>query len=232
MPEFITPNTRMPPYMVFPRFLLSMEMSETAKLVYIVLLDRARLSQADSKWSDEHGHVFLLFPIHSLAESMGKSEMTIKTALATLEKQGLIERKRIGFSQPNRIYVKIHSDRKLSVSQTENYPSDGKSTVPLTDRNLSPIKNKGTICNEQYQGSKAPSAVYGSYKNVFLTAADIHQLRKEISRPEYYIERLSSYMMSTGKRYQNHAATIRSWAARDQAKTPARIYECKEGESL
>ena len=44
MTEFLTENTSLPPYMVFPRFLLDMELNETTKLLYMVLLDRARLS--------------------------------------------------------------------------------------------------------------------------------------------------------------------------------------------
>ena len=50
---------------------------------------------------------------------------------------------------------------------------------------------------------------------------------------EYYIERLSSYIASSGKKYQNHAATIRRWAEDDRQKTPGkREYSYKEGESL
>ena len=33
-----------------------------------------------------------------------------------------------------------------------------------------------------------------------------------------YIEKLSEYMASTGKRYQSHAATIRRWAGEDAKK--------------
>ena len=33
----------------------------------------------------------------------------------------------------------------------------------------------------------------------------------------YYIERLSGYIASTGKKYKNHTATIRRWAADDTA---------------
>ena len=37
-------------------------------------------------------------------------------------------------------------------------------------------------------------------------------------RDRYYIDRLSGYIASTGRKYKNHAATIRSWAADDTAK--------------
>lgn len=114
--------------MVFPRFLLDMELNETTKLLYMVLLDRARLSLKNEGWTDTSGHVFLYFTIEAMAEVLHKSQMTIKTSLATLEKQGLILRKRQGAGHPNRIYVKFpagafcQTDRILSPRQTENCP--------------------------------------------------------------------------------------------------------------
>lgn len=62
MTEFITTDTSQPPYMVFPRFLLDMELNETTKLLYMVLLDRARLSLKNEGWTDDPGHVFLYLP--------------------------------------------------------------------------------------------------------------------------------------------------------------------------
>ena len=107
MTDFLTADTNLPSYMMFPRFLLDMEINETAKMLYIILLDRARLSQKNEGWSDTDGHVFIYFTIEALAEVLHKSEMTVKTALAVLEKQELIFRKRQGPGQPNRIYVKL-----------------------------------------------------------------------------------------------------------------------------
>ena len=47
-----------------------------------------------------------------------------------------------------------------------------------------------------------------------------------------YIERLSGYMASTGKQYQNHAATIISWARQDHPASRQRNYESEEYETL
>ena len=102
----LTAGTNLLSYMMFPRFLLDMEINETAKMLYIILLDRARLSQKNEGWSDTDGHVFIYFTIEALAEVLHKSQMTVKTALAVLEKQELIFRKRQGPGQPNRIYLK------------------------------------------------------------------------------------------------------------------------------
>ena len=78
---------------------------------------------------------------------------------------------------------------------------------------------------------------YGRYENVFLTDTELSELQAEL--PEkwaYYIERLSGYIASTGKKYKNHAATIRRWAADDTAKAAPKKgipdYSYKEGESL
>ena len=126
MTEFLTSHTSFSSYMVFPRFLLDMEINETAKMLYIILLDRARLSQKNDGRSDTDGHVFIYFTIEALAEVLHKSQMTVKTALAVLEEQELIFRKRQGPGQPNRIYVKLpketihYTDRFLSLRQTEN----------------------------------------------------------------------------------------------------------------
>ena len=82
-----------------------------------------------------------------------------------------------------------------------------------------------------------PSHTYGRYQNVFLTDEELADL--QVSFPavwEQYIEKLSEYMASTGKRYQSHAATIRRWAGEDAKKTVTpsrnRDYSVKEDETV
>ena len=89
---------------------------------------------------------------------------------------------------------------------------------------------------EREEGQSAP-AVFGKYQNVFLTDTELAELKEEIPEKwEYYIDRLSGYIASTGKKYQNHAATILRWAADDTAKAAPKQgipdYTYKEGESL
>ena len=60
MTQFLTQDSLIPPYMAFPRFLLDKEgLSETAKILYTILLDRTRLSQKNDGWTDDQGHVFI-----------------------------------------------------------------------------------------------------------------------------------------------------------------------------
>ena len=60
---------------------------------------------------------------------------------------------------------------------------------------------------------------YGQYQNVLLTDADMEKLKQEFPDWQERIERLSEYIASHGKRYENHLATIRSWARKDQKQT-------------
>ena len=94
------------------------------------------------------------------------------------------------------------------------------------------IKREGEI--KPGQTTRAP---FGRYKNVFLSEKELAELQTELpSKWEYYIDRLSGYIASSGKKYKNHAATIRRWAADDRAKGKPKKgipdYSYKEGESL
>ena len=63
---------------------------------------------------------------------------------------------------------------------------------------------------------------YGMYGLVLLTDEDYEKLKEEF--PHDYSERiarLDEYIASTGKKYKNHLATIRSWARKDGQKKQA-----------
>ena len=82
-----------------------------------------------------------------------------------------------------------------------------------------------------------PSHTYGRYQNVFLTDEELADLQAGFPTVwGQYIEKLSEYMASTGKRYQSHAATIRRWAGEDAKKaappTRNRDYSVKEDETV
>lgn len=188
-----------------------------------------------------------------MAKDIHKSEMTVKNSLAALEKAKFIVCKHQGVGQPNKIYVKIPlQDKKLSVSKTENCLCNGQETVVQEGIKLSAIQTKNctsnvqnTVCqmerklsgNNNYinninykERDSNTLSVFGTYKNVFLSKEEYSNLKNEFSQCNEYIERLSSYMVSTGKTYKNHEAVIRSWIKRDCPKK--RNYDCGEDESL
>ncbi|MBQ6699338.1 MAG: replication initiator protein A [Oscillospiraceae bacterium] len=126
MNGFLNRKTLFPSYMFFPKFLLEeRRISETAKILYCVLLDRARLSLKSEKWIEESGNAFVSFSLKELATVIGKSEMTVKSSLRALEGIDLIARKRRGGGLTNRIYVKIppFTERQNVIPLTERKPS-------------------------------------------------------------------------------------------------------------
>ena len=139
--QYMTASSKPPPYLMYPRFLMSLELSDTAKLLYIHLLDRARVSQRTPGWSDEWGRVFLHYPIRELARTIHHGETMVKAALADLEKAELIRREREGIGKPNRIYVRIPDGGNPTVRQAKNRPSDGWKTGGQTGGNPPTNKN-------------------------------------------------------------------------------------------
>ena len=150
---FLYPDTGLPPFFMYPRFLLETDLSDTARLVYILLLDRARLSQTNAQWQDETGRVFVYYTITELGRGLGKTSVTVKTALRQLEEAGLILRRSQKQGTPSRIYVAFpEGTRKENYPGTrkENYPGTRKENYPGTRkenfqnpvRKLSPNNNK------------------------------------------------------------------------------------------
>ena len=72
---------------------------------------------------------------------------------------------------------------------------------------------------------------------MILTDEELRELQTELPALwQTYVDRISEYMASTGKKYQSHAATIRRWAAEDRKKgapqTRNRDYSVREGETV
>ena len=141
MTQFLHRGSQIPRFYMYPRFLLTLDLSETTKMIYMLLLDRARLSMQKEGWQDDQGRVFIHYTIQSLAATIQRSEMTVKNALKALEQRGLIYRQRQGVGMPNRICMKVQTDN-CPMEETENCLSGGTTFYPQKDRKLSASNNK------------------------------------------------------------------------------------------
>ncbi|MBR5516144.1 MAG: hypothetical protein IKU52_08080, partial [Clostridia bacterium] len=65
------------------------------------------------------------------------------------------------------------------------------------------------------QSPPPPTERLGKYENVFLSRAELEELKNSYEDWESRIERLSEYMASSGKSYSSHFATINIWAKQD-----------------
>ena len=252
MTEYITNETIIPPFLPYPRFLLKMDLSQTAKLLYALLLDRSTLSQKNG-WQDSEGRTYIVYPISEITEMLDKGCTAIKAALNELDASGLLVRERRGFSAPNRLYVKIpqipvvqFSDHmtagKPTLTEPENRPTDSRKSDPhkdgkptiatvgkLTPNQLTINKLKE---NQRKGVSGETPAPFGRYENIFLSESEYAELKEEIPGIDRLIEELSGYIKSEGRQYADHAATLRRWHGREKPKKGIPDYSCKEGESL
>ena len=156
MTQFLTCNSYIPPYMAYPRFLMTVDISETAKLVYILLLDRARLSMKNKDWQDEQGRVFILYTIPNLSKDIGRGETTVKKALNQLVQQGLILKQSLGPGQPNKIYVKMQTENSPT-EQAEKRLTGGAFFDPKAGRKVPPNNNKSNKYVRNYEPKEGVS---------------------------------------------------------------------------
>ena len=230
------PNTPLPQYLPYVRFLFDTDLNHTAKMVYTLLLDRATLSQKNN-WVDERGFVYVVFPLSSLSEVLRCSTMSIKRALRSLENAGLIERRNYKTAAPTSIFVKVPTVQKCSPVWNDFALCDGTEMIPFMEQECSTNqRNKNNLNDNHLIRTNYVRLTLGEYRNVFLTEKEYKRLKADFSGLDSLIEQFSAYIQSTGKKYADHAATLRIWAKRQKANRRIEPgipdYTFAEGESL
>ena len=235
--DYWKPNMPLPQYLPYARFLLDADLSHTAKLLYTLLLDRATLSQKNH-WVDAQGRIYVVYPLSSLAKDLGCSISSITRAFFELENAQLAERVRSGFSKPNRILLKVpHTTQNCAVTVCKNAKDDCAETSSMIAQKCTPNqRNKSNLKDSHLIRTTDAHLTIGEYRNVYLTEKEYSQLKADFSGLDSLIEQLSAYIQSTGKKYADHAATLRIWAKRQKAEQKSKPgipdYTFEEGESL
>ena len=235
--DYLTVTTPLPQYLPYARFLLDTDLSHTAKLLYTLLLDRATLSQKNN-WMDAQGRIYVVYPLSKLSKDLRYSLSSITRAFAELENAQLVERVRSGFSKPSRILLKIpRTTQNCAVTVCKNAEDDCTEMSSMIAQKCTPNqRNKNDLKDNHLIRTTDTHLTFGEYQNVFLTAKEYRRLKADFSGLDDLIDQLSAYIQSTGKKYSDHAATLRIWAKRqrsEQKQAPGiPDYTFKEGESL
>ena len=103
--DYITNTPTLPPHLVYPRFLLGMNIRLTAKEVYAIMLDMTLNSEAVQ--TDKRGRRYLAFYNKTIAEIIDRTPSTVAQSLRELEDAGLVEKKLIALHTPYHIYIKL-----------------------------------------------------------------------------------------------------------------------------
>lgn len=235
--DHLTVTTPLPRYLPYARFLLDTDLSHTAKLLYTLLLDRAMLSQKNN-WIDTQGHIYVIYPLSHLAKDLGCCISSVTRSFSELEDAQLVERIRSGFSKPSRILLKVpHTTQNCAVTVCKNAKDDCAETSSVIAQKCTPSqRNKSNLKDSHLIRTTDAHLTFGEYQNVFLTAKEYRRLKADFSGLDDLIEQFSAYIQSTGKKYTDHAATLRIWAKRqksEQKQAPGiPDYTFREGESL
>lgn len=235
--DYLKPNMPLPQYLPYARFLLDTDLSHTAKMLYTLLLDRATLSQKNN-WVDDQGRIYVLYPLSSLAKDLDCCISSATRAFTELKKTDLAERVRYGFSKPSRILLKVpYTTQNCAVTVCKNAEHDCAETSSVIAQKCTPNqRNKNSLKDNHLIKTTAAHLTFGEYQNVFLTEMEYKRLKADFAGLDCLIEQLSAYIQSTGKKYADHAATLRIWAKRQKTErksTPGiPDYTFTEGESL
>lgn len=175
----------------------------------------------------------MLYPLAGLAEDLQSSISSVTRALRELEAARLIERRSNGFSKPNQIFLGVpRTAQKCAIEMAQNEQPDCSKVSNTVAQNCTPNQiNKNNLRLNQLSRTKE---AYGRYRNVYLE--DYSELKMEIAELDSLIDDLSIYMQSTGRKYADHAATLRSWSARKKKQQKPRAgipdYTYNKEESL
>ena len=162
---------------------------------------------------------------------------TVRLALKTFEQFGMIEiinntvtipnwgkHQNIDQIEARNAYMKNYmreyrEKQKLISSGNANCKPNSKANVSDADkiREEEIREDKSRVDKDIDALIKPTRHKYGLYEKVLLTDEDYEKLKAEFPRDySERIARLDEYIASTGKKYKNHLATIRSWARKDK----------------
>ncbi len=164
-----------------------------------------------------------LFKMRQVAKILGISRSKLNRTIMLFKSETQIETQ----TSPRNTLITVVNWEKYQTTGTQNRTQMGhKRDTSGTQNDSLPITN-----NKEYKNIRIESRKHGPYENVLLTDDDFQKLQAEFPTDwQVRITRLSEYMASTGKKYKNHLATIRSWARRDAAQeTGTRRNDSKAG---
>ena len=235
--DYLTVTTPLPQYLPYARFLLDTDLSHTAKLLYTLLLDRVTLSQKNN-WIDAQGRIYVVYRLSNLAKDLGCSVSSVTRSFSELENAQLVECVRSGFSKPSRILLMVpHTTQNCAVTVCKSAKHDCAEMSNMISQKCTPNqRNKNDLTDNHLIRTAEAHLTFAEYRIVFLTEKEYKQLKTDFSGLDSLIEQLSAYIQSTGRKYADHAATLRIWAKRqksEQKQAPGiPDYTFKEGESL
>ncbi len=202
---------------------LALMLREDVKMIRYAMgaLKKAQLLETGS---DEEQWSFYMNRIPEMTGVCSETASTRRSRISRAKKADIIE---IGQQESVALQQKNSKMQQICSTEIEKEKEIEKETE--LDAELDQKKKSGS-----------PHGPYGVNENVILSDAEYDSLKKLY--PDYLvkIDYFSSYMATTGKKYDNHYHTILQWAKKDELKRPQangrkkafEDYSFEEGESF
>ena len=131
-------------FLRIPKFLFTDKtlsaMSDSAKILYSLMLDRMSLSVKNG-WFDEENRVYIIYTHEEAQQSMNCGRDKCTKTFKELEDIGLICRKKRGMGKPDLVYVKNFVRDMEDTEQSDELPcAEEKSDFKTTEKPKSRVR--------------------------------------------------------------------------------------------
>lgn len=205
-------------YIKLYRSLLDWEWYDDEKTLKLFLHLLFTVSIEDSKW---HGHTInrgsRIASYQALAEETKLSVKNVRTIIKRLETTGEVARSKM---PKFTIFTVVNYDKFQEGASKTASKGQGKGTVGASKgQQYKKIKED----NKKIKEERGGKLTLGYNKNVFLSETELAELKRLYPKTAMQkIERLSTYLVTSGREYKNHFAVIKGWCEEDKDKDEAK----------
>ena len=147
--------------------------------------------------------------IENIESNTSLNEYKQRKAFKSLQDKNILDIKVKGI--PAKRYIKINEEQVIELLKNKNLKNLRTSSLKFKELELENLRGNNNIINNNKNNNKYN--IYGEFKNVRLTDEEYKKLEEKNLLP--YIEKLSSYIASKGKKYKSHYATILTWSRKE-----------------
>ena len=169
------------------------------------------------------------YTVAGLVHINKESKSAVQSMLKELEECGYLVRTRTQNEKGQFDYTyDIYEAPLTETPRPENPVTDNPCAENVPQYNTNKYNTKESNTKNKISKKESRSK-YGEYKNVLLSDTEMEKLKAEFPYDwQKRIETVSAYCESTGKKYKNYLATIRTWARRDAEKSVPKISASEE----
>ncbi len=155
-------DTRLNNFIIIPIDCICLDISPTALLVYGLLVSRAIMS-ARNDWTED-GRVYIRYSNYQLMEDTGIGLTTVKSALASLETAGLIERATKN-RRDRKFFIQIPEDSKVKKVSPGAWPENRPGEARISTASWSGNGPMGGRKTDSIGGGKTATNIYSKNNN-------------------------------------------------------------------